>query len=190
MKKKKHEDDIEVEVDDVVPSDEEGEVHSTDTVKRLRKELEECRKEKQEFLEGWQRAKADFINARKAEEQKRSEVVKYAKEGVLVELLSVVDTFEMAFADKAAWEKVDENWRRGIEHIYSNLISILADHSLSAFSPLGEPFDPQSQESVALVEVTDQKDDHKVVEVIQKGYKLNGKLVRPAKVKVGHFTGN
>jgi molecular chaperone GrpE (heat shock protein) len=174
--------------EDIVPDEEDGgESLLKDSIKKLRAQLRDCNAQKQEYLDGWQRAKADFINARRAEDLRRQEVVTYAQEGVLAELLPVIDSFDLAFADKGAWEKMDENWRRGIEHIYTQFLSILAGQHFIPFAPLGESFDPLAHESVGLTDVTKEDQDQKVVEVVQKGYQLNGKIIRPAKVKVGRF---
>ena len=175
-----HNKDIE---DDIIFEDEESGV----ALKKLREKLKKCVEEKQEYLDGWQRLKADFVNAKKKEGDLRAELVSFAKEGLILDLLSSVDYFDMAFANKSAWESVDKNWRVGIEHIHSQLLKTLTEHGLEQFDPNGEEFDPIRHDSVESV-VTDKKDDdHKILEVMQKGYILGGKIIRPAKVKVGQF---
>ena len=106
---------------------------------------------------------------------------------MLHELLPVLDSFDMAFANKALWEKVDKNWRSGIEHIYSNFLSILERYNLSINDPQGEKFDPTRHESIELVDVFDESKDNIILEVLQKGYLQNDSVVRPAKVKVGAY---
>lgn len=177
-----HNKDIE---DDVVF--EEVESEGIEQIKKLREKLKKCVKEKQEYLDGWQRSKADFVNAKKKDEELRAELLSFAKSGLILDLLSSVDSFEMAFTNKSAWESVDKNWRVGIEHIYSQLLKTLGEHGLEQFDPNGEQFDPNRHDSVESV-VTDKKeDDHKVLEVMHKGYILGGKIIRPAKVKVGQL---
>ncbi|MBT3282551.1 nucleotide exchange factor GrpE [bacterium] len=174
----------EIEEDIVFDDIDEG---GADTIKKLRDKLKKCVEEKQEYLDGWQRSKADFVNARKKEEELRGGLVAFAKEGLIQDLLTSVDNFDMAFANKEAWESVDKNWRMGIEHIHSQLLKTLEEHGLDQFDPFGEEFDHNRHDSVETV-VTDKKEgDHKVVEVMQKGYVLGGKVIRPAKVKVGKF---
>jgi len=166
----------------------EGDINKAmDKLKKLKTELKKCQEERQEYLDGWQRAKADFINARKEEEENRQKMAGYAKEGILHDILPVVDSFDMAFANKEAWEKVDKNWRHGVEYIYSQLISVLEDNGMKALNPLGEEFDPNRHSSIESVEVDREEDDHRVMDVLQKGYTMNGKIVRAAKVKVGKF---
>lgn len=171
--------------DDIVI--EEIEDNDNNIVKKLREKLKKCTAEKQEYLDGWQRLKADFVNAKKKEGDLRAELVSFAKEGLILDLLSSVDNFDMAFANKSAWESVDKNWRVGIEHIHSQLLKTLLGHGLEQFDPIGEKFDPARHDSVETVVVKKESDNHKVIEVMQKGYILNDKIIRPAKVKVGQF---
>lgn len=157
------------------------------TVKRLKEELKRCVAEKKEYLDGWQRAKADFTNARKQDEKAREEFAKYAKEQFLEELLPVADSFEMAFSNKEAWESVPENWRKGVEHIHKELLAVFERNGLRRIDPLGKPFDPSEHQSVGAVPVTSKNEDAVVKEVVQNGYALNGKVIRAARVKIGEF---
>ncbi len=159
-----------------------------DAIKDLREKLKKALAEKQEYLEGWQRTKADFVNARKRDEESRSEMIKFANENLIFELLPALDSFTMAFANKEAWEKVDKNWRQGVEYIYAQLMGALEHSGLTQFDPKGEMFDPARHASIGSEPVTDQSQDHKIITVIQKGYLLNGKIIRPAQVKVGDYT--
>jgi molecular chaperone GrpE len=179
----------EIELDtEFVPEDGEGNTGtSKDTVKDLREKLKKAIAEKQEYLDGWQRAKADFVNARKRDEEGRKEMLKYATEDIIMQISPVLDSFTMAFANKEAWEKVDKNWRMGVEYIYSQLNGILEQNGFKAFDPQGEKFDPLRHSAIESVPVTDQSQDHVVIATVQKGYILNGKIIRPAQVKIGEF---
>lgn len=179
--KKGHSEDM----DDIVfdESDDDG----NDALKKLREKLKKCVAEKQEYLDGWQRTKADFVNARKNDEEQKGHLIKFAKEGLINDMLSVVDNFEMAFANKDAWEKVDKNWRLGIEHIHTQFLKVLEEHGLVQFDPKEEQFDPSRHDSIESVVTKDKSKDNTVVEVLQKGYILNDKVIRPAKVKVGKY---
>ncbi len=156
-------------------------------VKKLKVELEACKKEKQEYLDGWQRMRADMVNIKKREEEERKEFIKFAKEGVVEELLPVLQSFDMAMGNKESWEKVDSNWRAGIEYIAKQFKAVLLSHGLEEINPIGEVFDPARDESIEHVEVGEVEKDHKIIEVVQKGYKLHDKIIRPARVKVGEF---
>jgi len=98
-----------------------------------------------------------------------------------------LDSFDSAFKNKEAWEKVDENWRKGVEYIHAQLINVLANHGVSIISPLGEKFDPQRDEAVENVPTRDKKEDDKILEVVSVGYKLQDKIIRAPKVKVGEY---
>lgn len=172
------------EQDDVV-FEEEGEgLAPAQKIKKLREELKQCQKEKEEYLAGWQRAKADFINAKKEEEKNRTELYKFANKSLISEVLAVADSFDMAFANKEAWEKVDQNWRMGVEYIYGQLIGILEQNGVKQLNPVGETFDPNLHTSIESVPTEKPEEDHKILAVIQKGYVMHGILLRSPKVKV------
>ncbi|MEK7642494.1 MAG: nucleotide exchange factor GrpE [Patescibacteria group bacterium] len=168
-------------------SNEEGEVSQGDTVKKLREKLKEAQEKAQEYLLGWQKERAEGVNLRKRLEEEKREFAKFAKEDIATELISVLDSFESAFKNKEAWEKVDKNWRMGVEYIHTQLINILANHGVSIISPLGEKFDPQRDEAVETVPTEKEEEDHKIIEVMSVGYKLQDRLIRAPKVKVGEY---
>ena len=154
------------------------------TLKKLREKLQKCEAEKKEYLDGWQRMRADFANARKEEDLRRGELIKFASEGLVEDLLPVLDSFGMAFANKEAWEKVDANWRKGVEYIHAQMLSVLESRGLAEVGVLGEKVDPRLHIEIEQVP-GDASKAGTVVEVIQKGYRLHSKVIRPAKVKGG-----
>ena len=164
-----------------------AEENAAETIKKLREKLKKCEAEKMEYLTGWQRAKADLINARKRDEADRAEFTKYANERLIEDLIPTLESFDMAMGNKETWEKVDKNWRVGVEYIYSQLKKALSEAGLQEINPLGQPFDHSRDEAAEYVPVDDEKDHHKVLAVVQKGYSLNGRSMRPPKVKVGEF---
>ncbi len=175
-------------VEDIVETTEEGEALSAqDQVKKLREKLKMAVADKQKYLEGLQRERADFVNYKKREENEKQELVKFATERLVDDLIPVLQNFEMAFSNKEAWGKVDQNWRTGVEYIYTHLKQTLLGSGLEEINPAGEQFDPYRDEALEHIPVSDKAKDHVIIEVIQKGYKLNGKIIRPAKVKVGEF---
>lgn len=182
------ENDIRVEADDSLDDSVIAEENAAEALKKLRERLALCHKERQEYLAGWQRAKADFINAKKREEEERGEFAKFSRKELIKELLPALDSFHTAFGNKNAWEKVDLNWRMGVQHIYAQLRGVLERAGVSVIEPkVGEPFNTERHESVATVHTSDQSQNHAVVEVLQKGYSLHGKIIQPAKVKVGEY---
>lgn len=155
--------------------------------KKLREQLKACQSERQEYLAGWQRAKADLINRNKQFEEERRKILDFASEDLIHELLSVLDSFSMAFSNKDSWESVDATWRSGVEHIYSQLRNIMKSHGVEEEDPLGEQFDPNEHESVGTEPTDEEGKDGTIAAVIQKGYRLKGKQIRPARVRVYEF---
>lgn len=177
--------EVEEILEEVIADDDDDGTASLEKIKKLKAELKICHKEKQEYLTGWQRSKADYLNLKKDEENRRTEVHKYAKADVLNDLICLSDSFEMAFANKAAWETVSENWRKGVEYIHSQLMIVFRDHGLEEINPIGEISDPARDESIGVIESENPEDENKVMEVVKKGYRLNDKIIRPAQVRIG-----
>ena len=148
--------------------------------KKLRGELKLCQKEKAEYLAGWQRAKADFINARKDDERARAEFAKFAVGGVLKEILAVADSL-------LARRSFSEG---GEDPIYQQLIDILKREGIEPIEALGKKFDPVHHEALEEAEVDGKEKDGIVLEELQKGYTLYDRVLRPSKVKVGIFKTN
>lgn len=166
-----------------------GEMTSEDKIKDLRQKLKVAVKEKQEYLDGWQRLKADFANYKKREEDGKSEFMKFAREGLVADLLPVLESFQMAFANKEAWEKIDKSWRSGVEYINTQLVQVLGGHGLTEMRPLGEEYDPHIHTSIGNIPTDDKAQEHRIAEVVQPGYQLAGKVIRSPKVKIFSLEG-
>ena len=186
--------DISPEMDNIKPEDdsevvefefnEDGEEDLKKTLKKLREDLKACKKEKEEYLTGWQKERAEFANYRKGEEDRKAMFSESVRERILTRFLTVMDSFNMAFSNKEAWEKVDENWRRGVEYIYGQMNTVFEEYGVKPLGVEGETFDPNIHQSIEMTP-TDKKDlDHKVSNVIQKGYKLGDRVIRAARVNV------
>lgn len=176
-----------IEEQDVVfeESTEEGmEKSATEKVKKLKEKIIAIEKEKQEYLGGWQRARADYVNLQKAVEEDKKRLKEVFKESFIAEFIPVVDSFQMAMANKEAWEKVDVNWRTGVEYINNQLMNVLESHGLKLFGDIGEKFDPAKYEAVGEEEIADKEKDHAIAKVIQKGFLLGDTVIRPARVTV------
>lgn len=158
-----------------------------ETIKKLREKLKKAEAEKQEYLTGWQRAKADMVNARKRDEEDRKDFMKFANERLIEDLIPVLASFDMAMGNKEAWEKADKNWRTGVEYIYSQLTKALTDNGLKELNPIKEKFDHAHHEATSYEPVSDEGLDHIILHVIQKGYSLNGKVLKAPIVKVGEW---
>ena len=179
------------EEDDIIldHTDESGnESSQKDKIKDLREKLELALKERGDYLTGWQRAQADYVNLKREMEQKLSGNAKYAHESVIMELLPALDSLDLAMGNKEAWEKVSPDWRKGIEYVAQQLDSALASHGLEYICP--KPGDAVKFENHAVVETissSDRTKDDTVASVLQRGYLLHGKVIRPARVSIYSF---
>ena len=162
------------------PEDGEGNAQSAlGKLKDLREELKKAKKERDEYLDSLQRMKADYINAKKRFEEEKQALGSFAAVAVILELLPVMDALEQALAHAAD--------RKGIEGIRNQLGKLLSAHGVEQFDPLGEQFDPAKHEPVETLAVEKESDDNTVTKVHQKGYTLEGRTIRPARVAVGHY---
>ncbi len=164
-----------------------GEEDLKKTLKKFRADLKVCKAEKEEYLTGWQKERAEFANYRKQEEDRKSMFSEAMRERILSRFLTVIDSFNMAFANKEAWEKVDENWRKGVEYIYAQMNTIFEEYGVKAIGEVGEIFDPNIHQSIDVIETNKKEKDHTVTNVIQKGYKLGERVMRPARVNVYEY---
>lgn len=153
-------------------------------IKILRENLKKCAAEKFEYLTGWQRARADYINAKKNEEKTREEILNYQEEKMLKEFLEIADIFDEVFKN-SEYKNVDDNFKQGITATYNKLIKLFEKHGVSYFISAGQNFDPQKHEALTAEETNEKEKDNIVLEEFQKGYYIKDKILRPAKVKVG-----
>lgn len=151
-------------------------------IEDLKNKLKEFENLKNEYLAGWQRARADLLNYKKEELERVGNLIRYASEGILLNILPILDNFEIAEKNLPEELKNNENIK-GFLLIKKQLIDFLKTQGIEEIDVLGKKFDPAFCEVVEEVE-TNEKETGTVVEEIQKGYKINGRVLRPAKVKV------
>ena len=166
---------------------EDGEEDLKKTLKKLRADLKACKAEKEEYLTGWQKERADFSNYKKQEDDRRANFSESVRERILTRFLTVLDSFNMAFANKETWQKVNENWRKGVEYIYSQLSNIFEEYGVKEIGEVGENFDPNVHQSIDVTPTDKKEENHKVSAVIQKGYKLGDRVIRAARVNVFEY---
>ena len=82
---------------------------------------------------------------------------------------------------------MEKNWRTGVEFIHSQLFNILSQHGLKVINPLGEKYDHNRDDAVENIPVENESEDGKILEIVQVGYELNGKEIRPPKVRAGEY---
>lgn len=194
--KTQDEDDVEQLQDDIAHEDEDEleniEENCEATLKKIKLELKKCKAEKMNYLEDLQRAKAEFLNAKRRLEEERAVDKERAVTKQIEKLLPMCDSFQMAQSDKKAWDAIDATWRRGVESIYTQLQSILTSYGVEEVSPMGEEFNPQEHEAMTSVTVADMAQNNKIISVIQNGFRRTvgekSELIRPARVIVGEYT--
>ena len=141
--------------------------------------LEKVKKERDEYLDGWKRAKADFINYKKEELSRLEEMAKYSNEDLIKEIITVLDNFDLGLA---ALEKLGPI-EKGIYMIRTQIEDILKRRGLKKINVrIGDLFDPNLSEAIA--EVESEKPPETIIEIIEPGYRLSEKIIRPTRVKV------
>lgn len=160
---------------------------SSEIVIKLKQKLKNCLVERKEYLDGWQRSKAELINARKQDAEQNERTYLRKQEDFIFQLLPILDSFDLAFTDTKEIEKVDNNWRIGIQNIHSQFKAFLKSVDVDTIEQAGELFDPEKHDSVEIISTTNKKEDGLIVEVLQKGYILKGNIIRPARVRVYEF---
>ena len=152
-------------------------VEEVDEAEKLREELA---KEKKEYLF----LMAEFDNFRKRTLKEKSEIIRNAGENVLKGLLPIVDDFERGL--KAAEKDADNSTvTEGMQLIYNKLIKYLAANGVKAFDPDDRDFDAEIDEAISVVPVPDEAQKGKILDTVEKGYMINDKVLRHAKVVVG-----
>ena len=145
-------------------------------------EFSEYAKQKQEYFDKLLRLHAEFENFKKRAVKEKQQFLKFANEGLICELINVLDNFERAF-DSANKMSDFKSLHQGVEMILKQIHQLLEKNGVKKIECLGEAFDPVQQEAIAHIE-TAEHPENTVVEEVQKGYLLEDRLIRPAMVKV------
>jgi molecular chaperone GrpE len=166
------------------PVDDSTEVYDNDNnVAELQLALDEQTKKAADYYDQLLRARAEFDNFRKRSEKEKQEARAWGKQDVLLPLLQLVDVFEQALAqtDKASDVKLI---RQGLEFLHKNFASFLKAEGLEVLDVVGKPLDPNTSEVMDQVEV-DEDQAGLVLSEYQRGYKLQGRILRPSRVRMG-----
>lgn len=155
------------------------EVVAAERIKKLRNEIASLRKEKQEYMDGWQRAKADYVNALRRFD---TDVKQAATRGVVKAVEALLPAFDALERAKAGGELP-----AGFAGIAKQLESAFGSLSLEAVGQEGELFNPALHEALGQDETNVCDIDDTVSAVLEKGWKAGGQIIRPAKVRVHHF---
>jgi molecular chaperone GrpE len=150
--------------------------------KTIEEKLKECEEQKEEYLNGWKRAKADFINYKREEAGRTKEMMNYSKAELLSSIIEILDNFEKA-EEETPEDVKNDNYFQGLLRIKDQFNDFLKSQGVKKVKAIGEKIDLNYHEIVEEVENKEEKSGI-VVEEVQKGYLFEGRLLRPAKVKV------
>jgi len=170
------------------PSSDDQATNFEQQVEALKEQLEAAQKQSDDHKDTALRAKAEADNIRRRAEREVSNASKFALERFAKEILAVVDSLEKALEQPAEGDEQKAMYE-GIELTYKLLIDTLAKFSIEQISPLGESFDPGLHEAMVMQE-SDEHEPNSVMMVVQKGYQLHGRLIRPARVIVAKGKAN
>ena len=159
----------------------EQEEAEVEDIEALKQALAEEKEKAEGYLANWQRAQADFINYKRRSEQEKEEIGKFANAMLMLNLLPVLDDLERAFTSIPP-HLARLTWVDGIRLIERKLQASLEAQGLSPIKALGEPFDPKLHEAAMHAKGK----EGIVIEELQKGYKLQDRVIRPAVVVVGN----
>jgi molecular chaperone GrpE len=158
---------------------EEGGDEALAKIKKLRDELSACRKEKQEYMDGWQRAKADYVNALKRFGEDNKTAESRGKIRAVEALLPAYDALERS--------KEHGELPAGFVAIAKQLESAFMELGLTALGTVGEKFNPALHEALGQDKADSLESDDTITIVLEKGWKVGDTVIRPAKVRVAHF---
>ncbi|MFT7327914.1 MAG: molecular chaperone GrpE [Crocinitomicaceae bacterium] len=175
--------DFDIEVEET----EFEEVSIKNKLQKMRVDLAEAKSQSQEYLTGWQKERADFANYKAEEEKKRKERTEMLRLHLISDFFPVLDSFDMAFSNREAWEKVDPAWRTGVEYIHTQFMNTLENYNVTLINQIGGIFDPLLHDPVENVTVKDESADNTIVKIIQSGYRAGEAVLRAAKVNVGKY---
>jgi len=149
---------------------------------KLQEQLEIVQKKSDEHLEGWKRAKADYLNLKKDNEKYQAEMIQFANAALIAQLLPIFDHYKLAWQHVPAdFQKTD--WVVGFEHIKKQFTDFFKNLGIEEIKTVGEKFNPEFHEAVAHEEKDGFETDTIFAEV-KPGYLLQGKVIYPARVKV------
>jgi len=168
---------------DFEPEEELGDIAAAKArLKKMKDELEKVKKERQEYLDGWQRCKADSINARKDIESRASRTAELLREALVHDIIPALDSFDMA-AESEAWGTVGDSWRSGMERVRDQLIDSLKKHDIERYGRVGDMINHALHEIVQEVDDAPGKSGE-IVRVLRSGYRSGERILRPAQVIV------
>jgi len=146
---------------------------------------DEWQEKAEEYLNGWKRSQADFENYRKRQAEERKDLIAYGNMNLILDILPVIDNF-YASTEHVPEDQKDSPWVTGIMHILKQLEQVLTDNGVSEISTkTGDAFDPEIHEAIKDKDDKKEKEFKNIIKkIVQKGYKMGSRIIRPARVVV------
>lgn len=151
-------------------------------IESLKQELENTRSKSEEYLDGWQRSRAEFANYKKRVEREQATIYQTTSTTIIKRYLEVLDDLERALNNRPQ-EGEGKIWAEGIELIFRKFLSILENEGVVVMKAQGEQFDPNLHEAISSEE-NDDFDSGQIIEVVKQGYTQGERVLRPALVRV------
>ena len=156
-------------------------------IEELTEKLAAAELKAEEAEAGWQRARADYQNLKRRTEEQRAESASIAGDRLLIRVLDLADDFDLA-VEHVPEDTRDTPWVEGIAAIDRKLRALLEAEGIKAMGGEGEPFDPQTQQAISYEDTADVPDGT-VIKILQRGFTINGRILRPALVAVARNDG-
>lgn len=179
MKRDKEQEDLKEEVLED-KNEEKNEEKQEKTIDIDNEELDKALKENEEFTTRLQRLQADFSNYKKRVEKEKQGLISYGAESFIVDILPILDNFERALETE---KDKDDPFFQGIDMIYKGLIEVLNKNGVEEMDSLEKPFNPEYHHAVGMEDSKEHEKDT-VIRILQKGYIMKDKVIRPAMVMV------
>jgi len=173
---------VEPDTDETTTSETEAVFESLPNIESLMQELKDCQAKADEYLDGWQRSRADFANYKRRIDREQSQVYQNAAGSIFKRYIEIIDDLERALKNRPQ-DGDGASWSDGIELIYRKFLSILESEGVTQQQAQGCDFDPNLHEAISS-EPHEDFESGKIIEVIKNGYMLGERVLRPALVRV------
>ena len=160
----------------------EPELVEQEEIEALKLELEELSQKSEEYLDGWQRERAEFVNYKKRMDREREQLKVNITGNVIRSYLEIIDDLELALKNKPA-EGEGPTWAEGIELIYRKFLTMLETEGVKPMQVEGQIFDPNLHEAISQ-EPNEDFESGEIIEVVRNGYSIGERVLRPASVRV------
>ena len=188
MKKKEHKlqnQNINTEEPEVLEETEElqNDAKLNEEMLKLEEEIHTLTENNKALEEKVKSSQAELVNYRKRKDEETESMLKYANQSLITEMLPILDSFERALQGEENLSEEMKKYYTGFKMTYQNLLAVLQKFGVEEINRVGQVFDPK-QEQALLTESREDLEDEVVIEVLQKGYKLKDRVIRPASVKI------